>query len=45
MDYLIIVGLVIMSAFFSGMTLGLMSLDKSELERKITLGDKNAKKV
>jgi metal transporter CNNM len=30
---------------FSGLNLGLLSLDKSELKRKISLGDKNAKKV
>jgi len=40
-----IIFLVALSGIFSGLTLGLLSLDKSELERKITLGDKNAKKV
>ncbi len=45
MVYLIVVFLVGLSGLFSGLTLGLLSLDKSELERKIALGDKLAKKV
>ena len=35
MDYIIVVVLVALSGLFSGLTLGLLSLDKSELERKI----------
>lgn len=45
MDYIIVIILVLFSGLFSGLTLSLMSLDKSELERKIKLGDKQAKKV
>ncbi len=45
MVYLIVVFLVGLSGLFSGLTLGLLSLDKSELKRKIALGDKFAKKV
>ena len=45
MDYLIVIVLVAMSGLFSGLTLGLLSLDKTELERKISLGSKRAKKV
>ncbi|HDL02254.1 MAG TPA: DUF21 domain-containing protein [Candidatus Pacearchaeota archaeon] len=40
-----IVFLVLFSGLFSGLTLGLLGLDKTELERKIKLGDKKAKKV
>jgi len=42
---LVIILLVLLSGLFSGLTLGLLGLDKSELERKIKLGDKKAKKV
>jgi len=45
MDYLIVILLVLLSGLFSGLTLGLLSLDKSDLERKISLGNKAAKKV
>ena len=45
MDYLIVALLVLLSGLFSGLTLGLLSLDKNELERKISLGNKEAKKV
>ncbi len=45
MVYLIVIFLVSLSGLFSGLTLGLLSLDKDELERKIELGDKQAKKV
>ncbi len=45
MIYLIIVVLVSLSGLFSGLTLGLLSLDKSELKRKIALGDRRAEKV
>jgi len=41
----VIIGLIVLSGLFSGLTLGLLGLDKSELERKIKLGDKRAKKV
>lgn len=45
MDYAIVIFLVLLSGLFSGLTLGLLSLDKAELKRKIELGNKDAKKV
>ena len=45
MSYVIVIFLVALSGLFSGLTLGLLSLDKAELKRKISLGDKDAKKV
>jgi len=45
MDYLIVIVLVILSGIFSGLTLGLLSLDKNELQRKIALGNRQAKTV
>ncbi|NQU77932.1 HlyC/CorC family transporter [Candidatus Falkowbacteria bacterium] len=45
MNYAIVIFLVLLSGLFSGLTLGLLSLDKNELKRKIALGDKKAKKV
>jgi len=42
---LAIVVLVLLSGLFSGLTLGLLGLKKSDLERKIRLGDENARKV
>ena len=45
MNYLIVILLVLLSGLFSGLTLGLLSLDKNELKRKISLGNKEAKKV
>lgn len=43
--YLIIVFLLLLSGLFSGLTLSLLSLDKNELKRKCSLGDKRAQKV
>ena len=43
--YFIITILIIFSALFSGLTLGLMSLNISELKRKVSLGNKDAAKV
>ena len=45
MDYFIVVFLVILSATFSGLTLGFFSLNRDDLKRKEELGDKQAKKV
>ncbi len=45
MTYIITVALIALSALFSGLTLGLMSLDVYALKRKIKLGDKYAKKI
>lgn len=45
MDYLIVFILILFSALFSGLTLGLMGLDSYELKRKVSLGDKDAKKI
>lgn len=45
MDYLISIILILFSALFSGLTLGLMSLDVYVLERKQRLGNKQAEKI
>ncbi|HHD92126.1 MAG TPA: DUF21 domain-containing protein, partial [Candidatus Portnoybacteria bacterium] len=45
LNYLIVVFLILLSGLFSGLTLGLLSLDKNELKRKVSLGDKEAEKV
>lgn len=42
---LIVVSLLILSGLFSGLTLGLMSLSPDELERKIEINNKYAKKI
>ena len=45
MDFFIVFLLVLLSAAFSGLTLGFFSLNLTSLERKIKLGNKEAKKV
>jgi metal transporter CNNM len=45
MTYIIITVLIFFSALFSGLTLGLMGLDKYELKRKVELGNADAQKV
>ncbi|NCD00703.1 HlyC/CorC family transporter [bacterium] len=45
MTYVVVIFLVLLSGIFSGLTLGLLSLDKNQLKRKISLGDKDAVKV
>lgn len=45
MPYIISGLLVLLSGIFSGLTIGLMSLNKTELQRKIKLRDTDAKKV
>jgi len=45
MTYLIIIFLVLFSGIFSGLTLGFFSLNRDDLERKVKLGNKQAKKV
>jgi len=43
--FVIVIVLVLLSGLFSGLTLGLLGLDRTELERKMKLGDKRAAKV
>ena len=45
MDLFIVILLVLLSACFSGLTLGFFSLNLTSLKRKMNLGDKLAKKV
>ncbi|WP_139957656.1 CNNM domain-containing protein [Flavicella sediminum] len=45
MEYLIVIGLVILSGCFSGLTIGFFSLNLSSLERKAKLGDDRAIKI
>lgn len=44
-NYLIVFVLILFSALFSGLTLGLMGLNAAELKRKVSLGNKDAEKV
>jgi len=43
--YIVLFVLLLLSALCSGLTLGMMSLNVGELERKVNLGDKDAEKV
>ena len=43
--YLIVIVLVLLSGLFSGLTLGLLSLDLFDLRRKVKLGNKDATKI
>lgn len=45
LNYLVVAILLVFSALFSGLTLGLMSLGAAELKRKMTLGNQDAAKV
>ncbi|MDH4329990.1 MAG: hemolysin family protein [Candidatus Moranbacteria bacterium] len=45
MAYFLVFVLITLSGIFSGLNLGLLSLNKTDLERKIKLGNKDAKKV
>ena len=45
LNYIIVILLLVLSALFSGLTLGLMSLNSHELKRKMSLGDTNAQKI
>lgn len=42
---IIIILLLLLSGLFSGLTIGLFSLNKNELQRKAELGDKKSKKI
>jgi len=45
MEYLIALALITLSAFFSGLNLGLFTFDTQTLKRRAELGDKNAQKI
>lgn len=45
MSYIILGILLLLSACFSGLTLGMMSLGPHDLKRKVSMGDKKAKKI
>jgi len=45
MDYIIVFVLITLSAFFSGLNLGLFTLDKQTLKRQAALGNKQAARI
>lgn len=45
MDYIIVLLLVTLSAFFSGLNLGLFTIDKQTLKRQATLGNSQAARI
>ncbi|MBF0345115.1 MAG: DUF21 domain-containing protein [Nitrospirae bacterium] len=45
MNYFIVVMLLLLSGLFSGLTLGLLGLNVTELQRKVKLGDRNAERI
>jgi metal transporter CNNM len=45
MVYIIVLALILLSALFSGLTLGFFSLNRDDLQRKVKLKDKRAEKV
>ncbi|MCI0565634.1 hemolysin family protein [bacterium] len=45
MNYIVVIVLLVFSGIFSGLTIGLMSLNSYELRRKAALGNKDAAKI
>ncbi len=45
MEYLIVTILIFFSALFSGLTIGFLGLNKTELERKVKIGEKKAARI
>ncbi|MFC1721254.1 CNNM domain-containing protein [Patescibacteria group bacterium] len=45
MEYIIVIILIVFSAIFSGLTIGMLGLNKTELERKMKIGDRQAERI
>jgi len=45
MNYIIIIFSILLSAFFSAITIGFLGLKKTELQSRINSGNKQAKKI